>query len=50
MEAALALVAVGRAGDLAAGAVQAGEAIDRGAARRTLAAWAQLSHAGEGQR
>ncbi|GAB4559153.1 MAG: anthranilate phosphoribosyltransferase [Haliangiales bacterium] len=43
MEAALALCATGRADDLRAGAAQAAEAIDSGAARATLARWTACS-------
>ncbi len=43
MEAAVALCAVGAAGDLREGARLAGAAIDNGAARATLARWAELS-------
>jgi anthranilate phosphoribosyltransferase len=46
MEAALALHGVGRAATLAEGAAQAAEAIDRGAAKGTLAALARVSHEG----
>jgi anthranilate phosphoribosyltransferase len=43
MEAAVALCAAGAAGDLREGAGLAGAAIDNGAARATLARWAELS-------
>jgi len=43
MEAAVALCAAGAAGDLREGARLAGAAIDNGAARATLARWAELS-------
>jgi anthranilate phosphoribosyltransferase len=45
MEAALALVAIGSAGDLRDGAILAAKAIDDGRAQATLAAWAEASHA-----
>jgi anthranilate phosphoribosyltransferase len=45
MEAALALVAIGKAADLRDGALQAARAIDNGRAAETLRAWAEASHA-----
>jgi anthranilate phosphoribosyltransferase len=45
MEAALALVAIGFAGDLHDGAALAAKAIDDGRAQATLATWAEASHA-----
>jgi anthranilate phosphoribosyltransferase len=45
MEAATALVAAGSAGDLRAGAAQAAQALDSGAAADTLATWIRLSRA-----